>query len=73
MTRFRVVLLTALALLAVSAVASSSSSASAFNRWWDVCGEGGGSGTKYPTHKCNLNEAGSGKWEWVVRGHLRSV
>lgn len=38
-----------------------------FRRLWDVCEEGGGSGTKYKTHKCKSNESGSGKWEWVVK------
>ncbi|HEV2945497.1 MAG TPA: hypothetical protein VGX26_10330 [Solirubrobacteraceae bacterium] len=54
-------MLAALAVFAVSAVASASASAVEFQ----ICAEGGGSGTKYSEHKCTTEEA-SGKWEWVT-------
>jgi hypothetical protein len=60
-SRTRLVMLSLLAVFAISAVVSASASAGKF----EVCAEGGGSGTKYTTHKCEI-ESGTGKWEWVV-------
>jgi len=66
MTRIRVVILTLLALFAISAVASASASAE-FKRLWDVCEIGGGSGTKFDNHMCNSHLLTEQKWEWVVK------
>jgi hypothetical protein len=56
-------LLSLLVVLVVGAVASTS--ASAFNREWEVCEEGTGTGTKYTEHKCTTS-SGTGAWEWKV-------
>ena len=59
--RLRVMLVSLLAVFAVSAVASASASAAPE---WYVCEEGTGAGTKFTEHKCTT-VSGTGKWEWI--------
>jgi hypothetical protein len=74
MSRFRLVLLSLLAVLAVGAVASASASALP-NLEWEVCEKGGGAGTKFSTHICNSHLGGTEEWEWVKQtaGMARSI
>jgi hypothetical protein len=58
--RLRVLLVSLLAVLVVSAVASAS--ASAFNLHWEVCEKGGTE--KWSEHKCNAGK-GTGEWSWL--------
>jgi hypothetical protein len=61
--RLKLLLVSMMAVFAISAVASASS-ASAFEfRWWG-CKEAAGTGTKYTEHLCK-EASGTGKWEWV--------
>jgi hypothetical protein len=60
--RLRVLLVSLLAVFAVSAIASAS--ASAFNLEWEVCEKGTGTGTKFGEHKCNTHPGGAEEWEF---------
>lgn len=72
MARIRMIMLSLLAVFAVSAVASASASAS-FLLVWDVCEEGPHQGveppTKYDNHSCNtkVKALAERKWEWVPK------
>ena len=72
MSRVRLIMLSMLAVFAISAVASASASASSDE--WRVCEEGTGTGIKYTEHKCTV-ESGTGKWEWKIlaAGETRKV
>ena len=60
MSRIRLIMLSLLAVFAISAVASAS--ASAFNKQWEVCEKGGTE--KWSEHKCNAGK-GTGEWSFL--------
>lgn len=79
MSRIKLILLSLLAVVALSAVASAS--ASAANLQWEVCEEVAGEGkeppTKYDNHKCNtqVKPLAERKWQWnkLEKGDVRAI